>query len=167
MTDNPQPGLSPCPFCGSAPTPAAPTTTVAQEDEVRACKAVNRTTIRIEVLRALFEYATQDKQFPIDEPFNSYLRETMVALSPPAATLECQAMREALAASEQRVGQLLKAMNDHNNDCQQRCGVDDQEAVACQYRPYFENTGRRCSTCPTYEKIYIPVAAIDAARGKI
>lgn len=46
---------------------------------------VNRTTIRIEVLRALFEYATADKQFPIDEPFNTYLRETMAALAAPVS----------------------------------------------------------------------------------
>jgi hypothetical protein len=39
--------------------------------------------ISIETLKALFEYATKNEQFPIDEPFNSYLRECMAALDPP------------------------------------------------------------------------------------
>lgn len=41
----------------------------------------NRGLVRIEVLRALFEYATKNEQFPIDEPFNAYLREVTAVLA--------------------------------------------------------------------------------------
>lgn len=77
-----------------------------------------------------------------------------------------QRLAEALRASEQRVGELLKAMNEHNADCQNRCGNGEQEAVACGYRSYFTFSGRRCSACPTYEKIEIPPVALAARKGE-
>ena len=36
----------------------------------------------------------------------------------------------------------------HNAECDERC---DKER--CGYAPYFEANGRRCPTCPVYEKI--------------
>jgi hypothetical protein len=48
-----------------------------------------------------------------------------------------------------------RAVKEHNEQCQQRCGIGDQEAVRCKYRPYFEKTGRRCPDCPVHEKIDI------------
>jgi len=36
----------------------------------------------------------------------------------------------------------------HNAECEERC---DKER--CGYAPYFEANGRRCPTCPVYEKI--------------
>ncbi len=50
------------------------------ELEAARCKLVNRAFVRVEALRALVDYATHDKQFPIDEPFNQYLRETFAAI---------------------------------------------------------------------------------------
>jgi hypothetical protein len=47
------------------------------------------------------------------------------------------------------------AVEEHNESCQVRCGVGDQEAVRCQYRPYFVNNGRRCPECPVHEKIVL------------
>lgn len=44
---------------------------------------------------------------------------------------------------------LKRLIVDHNEACQKNCGVGDQEAVSCKYRPYFEKTGRRCPECPT------------------
>jgi hypothetical protein len=52
-----------------------------------------------------------------------------------------------------------KAITDHNEACQAMCGIGDQEAVRCKYRPYFERTGRRCTTCPTYYMIEAPFLA--------
>lgn len=54
------------------------------------CVAANRTTIRVEVLRALFEAAAP--RFPLDEPYNTYLRETIAALaiSPPVKCETCK-----------------------------------------------------------------------------
>jgi hypothetical protein len=47
----------------------------------------------------------------------------------------------------------------HNDECQNLCGRGEQEAVSCQYRPYFLNNGRRCPECPTYNMIdYTPFA---------
>ena len=44
---------------------------------------------------------------------------------------------------------LLGRITSHNHALQAQCGVGDQEAVACKYRPYFEHSGRRCPNCPT------------------
>lgn len=60
--------------------------------------------------------------------------------------IENDALRARAEAAE-------RAIKDHNDACQDQCGRGDQEAVACGYRPYFENTGRRCPTCPTYNMI--------------
>lgn len=57
-----------------------------------------------------------------------------------------RAERDALAAESSAFGGAIIA---HNIECQRACGEGDQEAVACGYRPYFEASGRRCSTCPT------------------
>lgn len=58
-----------------------------------------------------------------------------------------------LAAREiERLRDLIIA---HNDSCQSICGEGKQEAVRCQYRPYFEATGRRCAECPTGWKINI------------
>jgi len=57
-----------------------------------------------------------------------------------------------------RIAELEKyerAVKEHNEQCQQRCGVGDQEAVQCRYRPYFVSNGRRCPNCPVHEKIDI------------
>lgn len=43
----------------------------------------------------------------------------------------------------------------HNTALQARCGIGEQEAVACGYRPYFERNGRRCTDCPVYEMIEV------------
>ena len=58
---------------------------------------------------------------------------------------------------QSRIEQLEAAIRQHNDDCQSMCGVGDQEAVRCKYRPYFENTGRRCPECPVDFKIAFPV----------
>lgn len=60
---------------------------------------------------------------------------------------------------------LLEAIQNHNAVLQNACGNGEQEAVRCQYRPYFVASGRRCPDCPTYCMIDID-AAIDAARSK-
>lgn len=54
-----------------------------------------------------------------------------------------------LAALRAERYSLLGKITDHNNALQAQCGVGDQEAVACGYRPYFEHSGRRCPNCPT------------------
>ncbi|MGD9590830.1 MAG: hypothetical protein AB7Q37_18490 [Pyrinomonadaceae bacterium] len=51
------------------------------------------------------------------------------------------------------IERLRQLIADHNAGCQSRCGVGEQEAVACGYRPYFERNGRRCTHCPVYEMI--------------
>lgn len=68
---------------------------------------------------------------------------------PPAVTLYWQ---------EERIKELEAAIRTHNKECQDLCGRGEQEAVRCQYRPYFENNGRRCPECPTQWKInvYMP-----------
>lgn len=66
------------------------------------------------------------------------------------------AVREMIVAGEAHYARLARAeaaIREHNAGCQSRCGVGEQEAVACGYRPYFERNGRRCTHCPVYEMI--------------
>ena len=55
-----------------------------------------------------------------------------------------------------RVVRLEAAINWHNDSCRSICGIGDQEAVACKYRRYFENNGRRCPTCPVHDILEVP-----------
>lgn len=71
-----------------------------------------------------------------------------------------QAMLNGAAANTYR-----KLIEDHNANCQARCGVGDQEAVRCGYRKYFLNSRRRCTECPTYETIDMPDDAAMAAKA--
>lgn len=69
-----------------------------------------------------------------------------------------ESTRVAYMASEvdARIAELEKyktAVEAHNAECQSMCGVGDQEAVKCGYRPYFVGSHRRCSSCPVYMKI--------------
>jgi hypothetical protein len=48
---------------------------------------------------------------------------------------------------------LMNLIDYHNHTCQKACGFGELEAVACGYRPYFENNRRRCTNCPTDWKI--------------
>lgn len=62
-------------------------------------------------------------------------------------------VREEFERRGERIAELEKyehAVKEHNKQCQQRCGVGDQEGVACGYRPYFP---RRCPHCPVHETI--------------
>lgn len=74
-----------------------------------------------------------------------------------------RAERDALAAESSAFGGAIIA---HNIECQRACGEGDQEAVACGYRPYFEASGRRCSTCPTQYMIDAVTARIEREKGK-
>lgn len=65
-----------------------------------------------------------------------------------------------------RVEELRAAIKRHNDGCQARCGYGDQEAVRCGWRPYFEGSGRRCPTCPTYNVIEIDGAAGQPPEGQ-
>jgi hypothetical protein len=62
-----------------------------------------------------------------------------------------------------RIEALEGAINGHNDGCQAACGKGDREAVACGYRPYFENSGRRCPNCPTYDIIDMPGSQVSDA----
>ena len=77
--------------------------------------------------------------------------------------LTLRAERDALAAESSAFGGAIIA---HNIECQRACGEGDQEAVACGYRPYFEASGRRCSTCPTQYMIDAVPARIEREKGK-
>lgn len=44
-------------------------------------------------------------------------------------------------------------LRENNEACQALCGIGDQEAVACGYRPYLLSSGRRCPNCPTFDII--------------
>jgi hypothetical protein len=58
---------------------------------------------------------------------------------------------------EDEVRELTAVIQGYNDSCQELCGRGDQEAVACGYRPYFENNGRRCPACPVHDLIDLPV----------
>ena len=76
-------------------------------------------------------------------------------------SLELTNLRAELAAKTAECQALLAyklAVEEHNAGCQSRCGIGDQEAVECKYRPYFLNSRRRCPNCPTYEMIDVPAA---------
>lgn len=51
---------------------------------------------------------------------------------------------------------LVSHIATHDADCQALCGIGEAEAVACGYRPYFLNNGRRCPTCPVHDQIGFP-----------
>lgn len=51
---------------------------------------------------------------------------------------------------------LVSHIATHDTDCQALCGIGEAEAVACGYRPYFLNNGRRCPTCPVHDQIGFP-----------
>lgn len=68
------------------------------------------------------------------------------------------ALSREIAEREARIAELEKykaAVEAHNAECQRLCGIGDQEAVRCGYRPYFEYSKRRCTTCPTDWIIYL------------
>lgn len=76
---------------------------------------------------------------------------------------DCQCQRDLAASAAAAIRtlsadceSLAKALQQHNEGCQQRCGVGDQEAVTCGYRPYFEGSGRRCPNCPVHDMIDAP-----------
>jgi hypothetical protein len=64
-----------------------------------------------------------------------------------------------ITALAQERDEAVRAIREHNDECQQSCGVGDQEAVRCKYRPYFKANGRRCPECRVYWMIEYPVAA--------
>jgi hypothetical protein len=43
----------------------------------------------------------------------------------------------------------IASIQEHNAMLQHRCG----DGARCGYRPYILNSGRRCPTCPVYEKV--------------
>ena len=51
---------------------------------------------------------------------------------------------------------LVAHIERHDSSCQDLCGRGEHEAVACGYRPYFENNGRRCPTCPVHDQLGFP-----------
>lgn len=66
-------------------------------------------------------------------------------------------------ALEARNAELVKAIKEHNDECEQMCGIGDQEAVRCKYRPYLLGSGRRCPECPKY--MMIECAALTEQQG--
>lgn len=87
--------------------------------------------------------------------------EAMNPLARAAARLDWHRECQRVHAERERIlrGMLEEAMGlieEHNHAMQVQCGIGDQEAVRCQYRPYFVNNGRRCTDCPVYDKIDDP-----------
>lgn len=92
-----------------------------------------------------------------DERFNEFFSSVQEDFA------RLRAERDALAAENSAFGSAIIA---HNIECQRACGEGDQEAVACGYRPYFEASGRRCSTCPTQYMIDAVTARIEKEKAK-